>query len=972
MPRALKLVTAAAVTGTLVIALTSAPAAADAIAERHLHGVTAERPAGPAPFDGGAEEVLAPASEDSHPVEADVELIELDDAPVVVTQDEETAPAESPEPDAIEDDRSETDPGAVLEDAPDGGPTATFWAPTPELAVVGLSWDAGTAPDDLVVLWRSQDAAGWSQWQEVHHDAHADDSGHSHSPDDATAAESESVGRGGTDPLVAIGSSAVEITMTSEDEALPSGVTLAVIDPGESSADDAARPGATFTNDGTAGTSVSPGSRIVPGGGHTEMAPSATARPTIQSRAQWGADESIMTWTPSQGRVQGTDIHHTVNTNDYTSSQVPGIIRGIYAYHAQDWGRGWGDIGYNFLVDKFGRIWEGRYGGIDQAPVGAHATGLNSNFTGISFIGNADTAAVPAAAFTSIAKVAAWKLALHGVTSPHGRVTVDAGTFNRVNGHRDSKQTTCPGRYLYDRLPELRNRIASYIGSFTPRHLPRDLDGDGYTDLVVAHNGRVSLLTTADSGRWHSATLDEKWGRTVDAGDFNGDGYHDLISIRGNGEMWLFPGDQRGRFDRSAATFIMTGWQHSNIVVGGVDINGDGRPDIVARQNGTGNVVVYFNDGRGKLRPRVPGGTGFGMFDRLTLVEKFVSGKPAVIAHNSTTGAVRAYPIATSGSLGDPITVYASSWKEMRLVTGVGDLDGDGRGDIVTIDSANRMWLYPGTGAGKLHAGGKIKLDTGVTGLKELVGAGIPNGMWTFYSVATSGGTLKIIRYEPTSAFGSLKSTGLTIADGDRVVVAGDWNWDGVPDLFVIRSGRLMLHVGTGGGRFEPDGVRIGTGDWRRFAQVVGAGNWRGDGLPGLIAYDAASGRLWYYPSDGKQHFQDRVLISNGAAGMDLLVNAGRLDPPGVPDLLMRGADSKRMFYYQGNGPGLALPPTPITIAWSAIRSVVGVNDISGDGVGDIVAVTTSGALRLYTGRGDGTLVPPTEVGTVPAGSVIS
>lgn len=960
----------AALTGALVVGLVCAPASATpgaAAAPRHGQPVM-----GPAPMDGGGE-VTAPVSEDARPVEPEVELVELDGGAAEVQTS--TAPVGDPD---TEVDRSDLEPGAEVSDEPDGGRSATFWASTPDLAVIGLTWDAGTAPDDLGLRWRTQLVDGWSAWDDVPvhgHSATADEHAEHGDVQVPADGEGEAQERDGTEPLVAIGAVAVEVTMTSATDALPSNVTFAVVDPGESEADDALDADGASVAAGSAGTQtgVGVGSRLVPERGPVPMAPTGTARPTIYSRAQWGADESIMTWTPSQGRVQGTDIHHTVNTNDYTTSQVPGIIRGIYAYHAQDWGRGWGDIGYNFLVDKFGRIWEGRYGGVDQAPVGAHATGLNSNFTGISFIGNADTAPVPAAAFTSIAKIAAWKLALHGVTSPHGRVTVDAGTFNRVNGHRDSKQTTCPGRYLYDRLPELRNRIASYIGTFTPRHLPRDLDGDGYADLAVAHDGQVSLVSTVNQGRWYAAEIDKKWGRTVDAGDFDGDGLHDLISIRGNGEMWLFPGNAQGRVDRSAATFIMSGWQHSNIVVGGVDINGDRRPDIVARQNGTGNAVVYFNDGRGKLRPRVPGGSGFERFDRLTLADKFVNGRPALIAHNSSTGEVRAYPFETSGALGPEITVYAASWKGMRLVTGVGDLDGDGRGDVVTIDAKNRLWFYPGTGTGKLHAGGKIQLDTGVTGLNELIGAGISGGMWSFYSVASSGGTLKIIRYKPLAwAYETLKPTGLTIADGDRVVVAGDWTWDGVPDLFVIRSGRLMLHAGRGGGTFEPNGVRIGTGDWRRFAQVVGAGNWRGDGLPGLIAYDAASGRLWYYPSDGQQHFQDRVLISNGADGMDMLVNAGRLAPPGVPDLLMRGADSKRMFYYQGNGPGLALPPKPITIAWSTVVGIVGTNDVSGDGVGDIVAVTTSGALRLYKGRGDRTLVSPVVVGQLPAGSVIS
>ena len=83
-------------------------------------------------------------------------------------------------------------------------------------------------------------------------------------------------------------------------------------------------------------------------------------------------------------------IHHTVNANTYTSAQVPALLRGIYAYHTQS--RGWRDIGYNYLVDRFGRIWEGRYGGVGSPVVGAHTLGYNEVSFAMSAIGNFDIA----------------------------------------------------------------------------------------------------------------------------------------------------------------------------------------------------------------------------------------------------------------------------------------------------------------------------------------------------------------------------------------------------------------------------------------------------------------------------------------------------------------------------------------------------------------------------------------------------
>ena len=119
-------------------------------------------------------------------------------------------------------------------------------------------------------------------------------------------------------------------------------------------------------------------------------------RPKIYSRAQWGANERLREQSaPDYGTVKAGFIHHTVNSNSYSSSQVPSLLRGIYAYHTQS--RGWRDIGYNYLVDRFGRIWEGRYGGVTRAVVGAHTLGYNEYSFALSAIGNFDIKSPPTA-----------------------------------------------------------------------------------------------------------------------------------------------------------------------------------------------------------------------------------------------------------------------------------------------------------------------------------------------------------------------------------------------------------------------------------------------------------------------------------------------------------------------------------------------------------------------------------------------
>lgn len=192
------------------------------------------------------------------------------------------------------------------------------------------------------------------------------------------------------------------------------------------------------------------------------------AAPPIITRAQWGGDTLTTRGTPELGTVQMAFVHHTVNANTYIAEESPAIVLAIAKYHIRS--NGWNDVGYNFLVDRYGQIFEGRAGGIDQAVIGAQAQGFNSVSTGISNIGTFEDAGQTEEALNAMARLIAWKLAIHGVT-PEGTVdVVSAGgssnrypsgrtvTFQRVSGHRDADKTSCPGSALYAQLPEIRRR----------------------------------------------------------------------------------------------------------------------------------------------------------------------------------------------------------------------------------------------------------------------------------------------------------------------------------------------------------------------------------------------------------------------------------------------------------------------------------------------------------------------------------
>lgn len=196
----------------------------------------------------------------------------------------------------------------------------------------------------------------------------------------------------------------------------------------------------------------------------------AWSNPQIRSRASWGADESLVRYAYTYAQVTGAMIHHTAGSNTYTEADVPGILRSIQTYHVT--GRGWNDIAYNILVDKFGRAWEGRGGGVNKAVQGGHAWGItNARVTGISLLGNFQTATPTAAMLETTERVIAWKFALHNVNplgTTYGSGGQDGGStfLNAISGHRDENATDCPGTNVYSKFATIRSKVAEYLPQY--------------------------------------------------------------------------------------------------------------------------------------------------------------------------------------------------------------------------------------------------------------------------------------------------------------------------------------------------------------------------------------------------------------------------------------------------------------------------------------------------------------------------
>ncbi|MGA5129248.1 peptidoglycan recognition protein family protein [Streptomyces olivoreticuli] len=197
------------------------------------------------------------------------------------------------------------------------------------------------------------------------------------------------------------------------------------------------------------------------------------SRPRIVTRAGWGADEGLRERAFAYTKtVKAAFVHHTASGNNYSCSESASVIRGIYRYHVVS--SGWRDIGYNFLVDKCGTIYEGRAGGVAKPVMGAHTLGFNTNSMGIAVLGTFASSSPPNAAVNALSSLAAWKLGLFGV-NPRGTATLVSGGGNlfkkgtsvklkAISGHRDGYATECPGDRLYSRLGTTRSAAARLQG----------------------------------------------------------------------------------------------------------------------------------------------------------------------------------------------------------------------------------------------------------------------------------------------------------------------------------------------------------------------------------------------------------------------------------------------------------------------------------------------------------------------------
>lgn len=231
----------------------------------------------------------------------------------------------------------------------------------------------------------------------------------------------------------------------------------------------------------------------------------------VVTRPGWGADERWRKGRTEYMTPRALVVHHTVTRNDYTAAEAPGLIRAVYAYHTKS--RGWDDIGYNILVDRFGTVYEGRYGGFQRGVIGTHTAGFNSQTLGVSLLGNFDEVDTPEPMVDALGRAGAW-FAERWRIDPRTRVTLTSKgsprfpkgarvTVYRMPGHRDLGKTACPGRYAYGRLAAVRTlawrNLRAFFSDVTVTGAPVRSPKPVRVTASLDHAARwQATITTAD------------------------------------------------------------------------------------------------------------------------------------------------------------------------------------------------------------------------------------------------------------------------------------------------------------------------------------------------------------------------------------------------------------------------------------------------------------------------------------------
>ncbi|MEK9664775.1 MAG: FlgD immunoglobulin-like domain containing protein [Candidatus Nanopelagicales bacterium] len=424
---------------------------------------------------------------------------------------------------------------------------------TKPFGLVGLTAEEPFVEGTRVVM-RVRQGGQWLPWMEVPTSDHLPDPG----TDEGERA------RYSTEPVVTNEADGVQVRVDTPTGQMPADTQLVMIDNPERASDAE-----------LVGQPVSAAAR------------NGVSKPTIITREQWGADESLRRGTTQYSdTIKVAWVHHVVSSNDYTAAQAAQQMRNVYSWFTE--GIQVNDFGYNFMVDRFGRLYEGRAGGVDKAVIGAHTSGFNAETFAVSFLGNADTLdpkqLTKEKILDSISDLIAWKFELFDI-NPLGKATLTSAgpgpgqgttsmywpgekvSIETISGHGDIGSTSCPGEFLRPTMPHLRLAVSARQGrNFYPPSIKGDKTpwaGGGSIILTPKSNGPMDATLTVsnacgDPVRTMSASTPEAatvtfaWDQLDDKGKQVPPGLYTFrIDATSNGKA-LFPWEGTARISATA------------------------------------------------------------------------------------------------------------------------------------------------------------------------------------------------------------------------------------------------------------------------------------------------------------------------------------------------------------------------------------------------------------------------------------
>ncbi len=816
---------------------------------------------------------------------------------------------------------------------------------------VGVTWAHGVQVPEpaLQVTARTRTGGTWTSWTDVPYDP-------DHGPDPGSAEARHA--RPGTDPVLVGKVGRVQVRVVSR-RPLPADMKLAVIAPGHPR-DTAEERAAidTSTLDGDDGTDsvdaqAAATNSTSSAGASDETARLAAAvftpRPVIYSRQQWGADESIRGKSSLHyGDVHAGFVHHTVNANGYSRSEVPGILRSIYAYHVKS--RGWSDIGYNYLIDRFGRIWEGRYGGVDRPVVGAHTLGYNDDSFAASAIGNYQIVKPSTAMIQAYATLFAWKLSLHGVNADSTHQWVTKRWFQAINGHRDAAATLCPGQYLYNKIPKIRKLAAAAQRGWSGRQLESNLASTPAPDIVVRRSSDGEAFVVPTGGLIHFppavtvASGAAGGTQLVVTPDITGDGRSDLLVRQADGALAVRPGSSGGTF--GAVTKVLARFSGLDQALAPGDLNGDGRNDLAARNPATGALVVFLQKADGGFH-RQRSGAWWNAFDLITGVGDLDGDGHADLVARDSDGHLLFYAGRGDATFSKGVRI-PGRFGRYDVVAGAGDLSRDGQPDLLVREHATGdSYVLPGKGDGTFARRlGPIVRFAGATDVAvgQVAGRKAPD------VVALDGGQVKAWINPGGFTLRRPIDSRADLSGANRILVAGDWDRDGYGDVVTrqTRSGNLVFWRGDGHGHLTR--AHAFASGFAHVGKLAAVGDMTGDGFPDLVG-QPRRGVLMVYPGKGTAGLK-RAYPVYGAVRTGTPIGIGRWDADGAPDSLLRRDGTLTVLH--GNGPGGLHAPSRLKVDLTPYDWVIGISDLQVTGHPDLI-VRQKGSGRLYALPGTGT-----------------